>query len=235
MYGTYEKPIQGWVGYANSGHLGFLAGYVKGIFRTMAGRGGSVLDLIPCDYVINASMVMGWYLGQRKSVPEPEVIHCTSGERNPITMADFCRTLNHCAAQDPCDKMVWKPHVELRRSFRYTLFFYLFHLLPSIFFYLPEMFMKKARGNKSTFEVMHVFDKGTKHFEFFITKNFRYALENSLFVLEMLRPEDRQRYCYDAIKCDWTELIARCFRGLRQYYFRESAKTTSKHRILWKM
>lgn len=57
--------------------LGFLAGYVKGVFRTMAGRGDSVLDLIPCDYVINASLVMGWYVGQRKS-EEPEVIHVSS-------------------------------------------------------------------------------------------------------------------------------------------------------------
>lgn len=30
MYGTYEHPVQGWVGNANSGHLGLLAGYVKG-------------------------------------------------------------------------------------------------------------------------------------------------------------------------------------------------------------
>lgn len=223
------------MGNANSGHLGFLAGYLKGVFRTIAGRADSVLDLIPCDYVINASLVMGWYVGQCKNLPEPEVIHCTSGERNPLTMDNFCKTLNYCAAQDPCDRIVWKPHVQLRRSYRYTLFFYLFHILPSFILYFPEMFVKKARGNMSTYRVMQIFDKGTKVFEFFTIKNFRYCLENSLFVYDMLRPEDRKRYCFDAQKCDWTELIARCFRGLRQYYFRESAKTTSKHRIMWKM
>lgn len=31
VYGTYEHPVQGWVGNASSGHLGFFAGYYKGI------------------------------------------------------------------------------------------------------------------------------------------------------------------------------------------------------------
>lgn len=187
------------------------------------------------------------------------MLQCTSGERNPLTMADFCKTLNYCAAQHPCDVIVWKPHVQLRRSFRYTLFFYLFHILPSFILYFPEMFVKKARGNMSTYRVMQIFDKGTKVFEFFTVKNFRYCLENSLvssmvisrlglhwfplsslpiliqFVMEMLRPEDRQLYCFDAKKCDWSELIARCFKGLRRYYFKESAETTTKHKIIWKM
>lgn len=30
VYGTYEYPVQGWVGNASSGHLGFFAGYYKG-------------------------------------------------------------------------------------------------------------------------------------------------------------------------------------------------------------
>lgn len=32
VYGTYEYPVAGWVGSANSGHLGLMAGYVKGIY-----------------------------------------------------------------------------------------------------------------------------------------------------------------------------------------------------------
>lgn len=234
MYGTYESPVQGWVGNANSGHLGFLAGYVKGVFRTISGRAASVLDLIPCDYVINASLVMGWYVGQRKALPEPEVIHCTSGERNPLTMENFCKTLNYCAREHPCDRIVWKPHVQLRRSYRYTLFFYLFHILPSFILYFPEMLLKKPR-NKSTYRLMTVFHKGTKAFEFFTVKNFRYSLDNSMYLLQMLRPEDRAQYSYDVAKCDWKELISRCFKGLRQYYFRESPETTKRHKIMWHM
>lgn len=33
VYGTYEHPVHGWVGNANSGHLGFFTGYYKGMYR----------------------------------------------------------------------------------------------------------------------------------------------------------------------------------------------------------
>lgn len=43
VYGTYKHPEGGWVGSANNGHIGFLAGYTKGLFRTMTGNEKSIL------------------------------------------------------------------------------------------------------------------------------------------------------------------------------------------------
>lgn len=138
MYGTYEHPVEGWVGNANSGHLGFLAGYVKGVFRTMTGNPSSIIAIIPCDYVINSTLAMAWYVGTR-NVAQPEVIHCTSNdEKNSITLKELCETFNRCAALHPCDKFLWKPHCQLRNSFRYTIFFYLFHILPAMIVWIPE-------------------------------------------------------------------------------------------------
>lgn len=37
VYGTY-KSVPGWVGSANNGHIGFVAGFSKGLFRTMGGE-----------------------------------------------------------------------------------------------------------------------------------------------------------------------------------------------------
>lgn len=37
VYGTYKSPQPGWVGSANNGHIGFVAGFSKGLFRTMGG------------------------------------------------------------------------------------------------------------------------------------------------------------------------------------------------------
>lgn len=137
VYGTYEHPVQGWVGSANSGHLGLLAGYVKGIFRTISGNPQSIIDVIPCDYVINSSMILGWYLGTRK-IETPEVIHCTSGERNPLSIEMFRDIINANASKDPCDTIVWMPNAKIRNGWRCTVFFYLFHYFPAVMFYLPE-------------------------------------------------------------------------------------------------
>lgn len=80
---------------------------------------------------------MGWYVGTRK-IEIPEVIHCSSGETNPLTLGKFRDILNSSVSKDPCDLLVWKPGAKLRNGLRYTIYFYLFHLIPSILLYLPE-------------------------------------------------------------------------------------------------
>ncbi|GAB0093592.1 Fatty acyl-CoA reductase [Sergentomyia squamirostris] len=235
VYGTYEHPIEGWVGNANSGHLGFLAGYVKGVFRTMIGKPSSVIAIIPCDYVINSTLAMAWYVGTRTTT-QPEVIHCTSThEDNPITLKELCDTFNRSAAIHPCDKFLWKPHCQLRNSLRYTVFFYLFHILPAMVVWIPEKITGLGIRKMSVLDAMRVFDRGTKAFDFFMNQDFRYSMKNSLRIMTVMDKKDAERYCFDPARCDWSELISRCFKGLRRYYFRESADTTMKHRIIRKI
>lgn len=82
---------------------------------------------------------------------------------------------------------------------------------------------------------MRVFDKGTKAFEFFLNKNFRYDLKNSTRIVQSLNEKDAERYDFCAKSCDWTTLIERSFKGLRHYYFREAKETTSRHHVVWNM
>lgn len=81
--------------------------------------------------------MMGWYLGTRK-IDAPEVIHCTSGERNPMTIESFRDIINANVSKDPCDTIVWMPTAKIRNGWRCTVFFYLFHYLPAMLFYFPE-------------------------------------------------------------------------------------------------
>ncbi|KAL7032641.1 hypothetical protein ACKWTF_007369 [Chironomus riparius] len=140
VYGTYRSPMPGWCGSANSGHIGFLAGYSKGLFRTMGGDASSVMDLIPCDYVANATIVLSWYVSTYR-VKEVEVIHCTSGEINPLTFGEYCELLNEATRKHPNDFIICQPKVKVRNGLRYKLFIYLFHFLPASVFYLPEHFL----------------------------------------------------------------------------------------------
>lgn len=114
-----------------------MAGFVKGIFRTMCGNATSVIDIIPCDFVINSLIVMGWFVGTRK-IYSPEVIHCTSGEVNPLTLAEFCTIMNESVKRHPPDYFVWRPHTKLRNGWRYNIFFCIFHILPALIFHIPE-------------------------------------------------------------------------------------------------
>ncbi|KAH8275336.1 hypothetical protein KR026_005314 [Drosophila bipectinata] len=234
VYGTLEHPMKGWVGNANSGHLGFLAGFVKGIFRTMCGSANAVIDIIPCDYVINSSLVMGWYVGTRQ-VEQPEIIHCTSGEVNPLTLSEFCTIINDSVERHPPNSFVWKPVTKLRNGWRYNLFFYLFHLLPAMLFIIPEKLFGIGMPQHTAYEYMRVFQKGTKAFDYFLDKDFRYSLKNALRISSIIHDSDRKRYNFDASQCDWSEFIDRCLIGIRRFYFKESAVTTEWHRNYWKV
>lgn len=103
----------------------------------MCGKANAIIDIIPCDYVINSSLVMGWYVATRH-LEKPEIIHCTSGEVNPLNLSQFCDTINSSVKRHPPNSFVWKPSTKLRNGWRYELFFYLFHLIPAMIFIIPE-------------------------------------------------------------------------------------------------
>lgn len=93
-------------------------------------------------------MTIGWFVGTRP-ISTPELIHCTSGERNPITIEMFTNMLNDNAHVDPCDSIVWMPNVKIRNGWRYTVFFWLFHYFPAAIFYLPETIFSIGKPHHS--------------------------------------------------------------------------------------
>lgn len=80
---------------------------------------------------------------------------------------------------------------------------------------------------------MRVFHKGTKAFDYFLDKDFRYSLKNALRIINMMPEHDKRRYNFDTSQCDWSEFIDRCLIGLRHFYFKESALTTTWHKKYW--
>lgn len=110
---------------------------LAGLFRTIYGNSSSKIDLIPVDYVINASMTLGWYVGTRK-VDLPEVIHSTSSDVNPCSLQEFNDIMNEKVRVNPSLKMVWMPSAKIRNGIRHNIFFYLFHIFPTMLWYWPE-------------------------------------------------------------------------------------------------
>lgn len=144
VYGTFKDPDEGWVGSANNGHIGFVAGFSKGLFRTMGGDADSVMDLIPCDYVVNSIIALSWYVGTRP-IETPEVIHSTSGEINPLTFGTYCKMLNKATKKHPNDFIICQPKVKVRNGLRYTVFIYMFHFIPALLLYIPEHFLPTSK------------------------------------------------------------------------------------------
>lgn len=112
---------------------------ISGLFRTIYGDSKSMIDVIPCDYVINQSIALGWYVGTRK-LDMPEVVHATSGDRNTLSLEQFMDIINEEVSAHPSFKMIWKPSAKIRNGWRHTLFFYIFHIFPTMMWYWPEKY-----------------------------------------------------------------------------------------------
>ena len=140
VYGTHRQPIAGYVGSGNSGHIGFVAGFSKGLFRTMRGDASSIMDLVPLDFVTNSTLVLSWYVTTR-DIEVPEVIHCSSGEVNPLSFGEYCDILNDVSKKHPNDYIICQPFVKVRNGLRYSIFIFLFNFLPALLFWLPEHLM----------------------------------------------------------------------------------------------
>lgn len=82
---------------------------------------------------------------------------------------------------------------------------------------------------------MIAFNKGSKAFDFFLTKNFNYSQKNAHRILSMCNDKDKELYNYDSSSCDWRLLIERNLQGIRYYYYKESKHSTAKHRLLWRV
>ena len=231
VYGTFKHP-EGWVGSASSGHIGFLAGYSKGLFRTMCGNSNYVMDLIPCDYVVNAIVVLSHYVGTHP-IAEPEVIHCTSGELNSLTIGEFCSLANEATKKHPNDFIICQPQVKVRNGWRFTTFMYLFHMLPAILLYIPERLIPVRKPARRVMEYVKIFNNGIKAFDYFMNQNFHYDMRNSLKVLDSLNLLDSHEYNYNVKYCDWGKFMETQIIGTRYYFFKEARETTKWHRLMW--
>lgn len=150
VFGTHRDPHQGWIGSANNGHLGFMTAAAKGYLLTIRGDPNSVMDLIPCDYVVNATIALSWYVATHKIVT-PEVIHCTGGEIKPLKIGHYCELLNQAIEKHPCDFFIRQPHVKVRNGFRHFLYTWIFLYLPAFATYLPEKFFPIDRKRDKRF------------------------------------------------------------------------------------
>lgn len=80
------------------------------------------------------------YVGTR-NLQLPEVIHSTSGDVNPISLQEYTDILNDRVRIHPSLKTVWTPHAKIRNGLRHTIFFYIFHIFPTMLWYWPEKWL----------------------------------------------------------------------------------------------
>ncbi|XP_060668890.1 probable fatty acyl-CoA reductase 4 [Ziziphus jujuba] len=93
---SYREPFPGWIEGLSDG---VIAAYGKGKVKCFLGSPMSILDLIPCDVVINVIMV-AMAAHAKKSCSEI-IYHIGSSSRNPIYISNIPNFSFHYFTQNP--------------------------------------------------------------------------------------------------------------------------------------
>ncbi len=182
--------------------------------------------------MVNSTLVLSWYIGTR-NIEQPEVVHCTSGDLNPLNIENFCTIVNDVAKHHPNNFIICQPKAKIRNGLRYTVFMYLFHILPALLLWIPESILPVRLPPRKTIDMVQIFDRGVKAFDFFVNKNFHYSTKNAIRILECLNETDAEYYNYSVKYCDWYDFFVTQIIGMRYYFFKEARETTIWHRMMW--
>ena len=97
---SWSLPYPGWIeGFKMAEPL--ILAYGRGELPEFPGSPDSVLDIVPCDLVVNAIVAV---CASTPEVGRPAYYHVSSGARNPLTMAQMYGLIRHYFTEHPLEK-----------------------------------------------------------------------------------------------------------------------------------
>lgn len=97
---SWAHPYPGWIeGFKMAEPL--ILAYGRGELPEFPGSPDSVLDIVPCDLVVNAIIAV---CATRPAVGRPEFYHVSSGARNPLTIAEIYQLIRHYFTEHPLER-----------------------------------------------------------------------------------------------------------------------------------
>lgn len=171
---SYQEPYGGWVDTVN-GPMGVLIGASSGFLRTVHGDGDIIPDLIPCDFVVNSTIVAGASVATSEN-KDLKIYNCTSSKQLPISWNQFLELSREVYKDYPSTKVIWYPGGRMCSNYYfYVIYFTLFQLLPACFIDLCLLI-----ADKKTWAVKlqkRIFDS-LKVFEYFMNTSWEWDNKN---------------------------------------------------------
>jgi 1-acyl-sn-glycerol-3-phosphate acyltransferase/thioester reductase-like protein len=221
---AWDGPQRGWIDNVNAAGSYFLLGSL-GLLRYVWGKANNIGDLIPVDFVSNASIVAAMHCAHS---PELNVYHVTSSHRNPLQWGrarDYMEafTNNHPPpkAIAPCDLHF------MEHGWTYYPSYWLNQKLPALLYmaYAHSPLGSATDRNNATqlSKIMEKSKKVAETFRFFVNTEWTYATTKLMKMFGTLSPEDRLEFNFDPATVDWDSFTRSMSWGLR--YFVTDEKT----------
>ena len=222
---AWDSPQRGWIDNVNAAGAYYLLGSL-GMLKYVWGKAHYVGDLIPVDFVANASIVAARHCANvTDHVP---VFHITSSHRNPIRWGkarDYMEayTRNHPPpkALGPCDLHF------MEHGWSYFGSYWLNQKLPAMAYQaFANSPIGSAQHRDNSVQLNKVMGKArtvAETFRFFVNNEWTYTTTKLMKMFDTLSPADRKEFNFDPLSIDW-DSYNRCMSwGLRYFVADEKA------------
>lgn len=248
---TEKEPIDGWVNNVY-GPTGLVAGAALGLIRSLHVDKDCIASIVPCDYVINATIAAAWDIATNKNNPssvstvndsnnnddsnvimtnglnrERSVpIYNFSNFRNPITWELYMREHEKHEPDVPSILSFWIYSLKLNKhNLMHRTYCLLFHLLPAL---LVDGVCKLLRKEPKLREAYKKIHKLLDVLAFFSVRQWQMVDGNVQKLWDKLSPDDKKIYYFDMEQLDWLSYCKTSCYGIRQYIINDPMDTIPK-------
>lgn len=210
---SLRHPHPGWIEGFKMAEPIILA-YGKGSLPEFPASPDSVIDIVPCDHVVNAILAV---CATTPEIGEPEFYHVSSGARNPLTFRRLYELVRQYFADHPFEKPgsgavqlpVWNfpgwARVERLLS------------TSEVASRAADRVLAFAPRGKRTRQVVAELDKSRKKLDFlrrylkiyleYLRSELHFVDDHTLALHRSLHPDDLASFAFDTAQVDWHEYI----------------------------
>ncbi|SDS71567.1 HAD-superfamily subfamily IB hydrolase, TIGR01490 [Friedmanniella luteola] len=210
---SWAHPYPGWIeGFKMAEPL--ILAYGRGELPEFPGSPDSVLDIVPCDLVVNAIIAV---CATAPTVGRPEFYHVSSGARNPLTIAGIYELIRHYFTEHPLERTA-KPGEPLP-EWDFPGSSSVGRLLASseLAHSLAERLLARAPRSDRTRQAARSLDKFRRRLDFlrryhglyneYAQSELHFVDDATLALTRSLHPDDVEAFAFDTAVYDWKTYI----------------------------
>lgn len=226
---SWKEPVPGWVDNMN-GPTGLMIGAGKGVIRSMLCNANYLIDMVPCDIAINATIALAWQVGLEKPT-KPMFLNATMNQENPITWGDAIEIGKKHALANPFSQPLWYPGGRLTTSKILHWFAILFlHTIPA---YLLDILLIMTGNKPFMVRIQSRVNTGLELLQYYTMKEWIFCNNNFRNLEQRLCPADRETFFTNTKIISWNEYLLVYILGVRQYYLKDDPSTLPRARRIF--
>lgn len=217
---AWRDPLPGWVDNLN-GPTGLVLAIGKGLLRTMHVKHECKADIVPVDVVVNTMIASAYFVAKRnnklnvspamsesniaeeETIPKPYIIHCNSGDLNPITWGWLESNVFPIIKHYPSRQVLRYPFGTFKSSRYVDLVTRLFvHFLPALIIDMICGLLGKKRQLVNIYQKLHCAVFALSHF---CTNNYNFRSRNMRILAGELNETDRKCLNMSIERMSWVD------------------------------